>query len=206
MPILPPAQPELEVSISSNGMSKGISQTGGPQAVARGRLTWDHIYVAALAKNVTDEEAKAEVQFSIGGSFVRRGTTLTGSMTYKRAITSIGSADEQAIELGVGASRAFGNVIGRAQFLFSPDDIGQATASAYAELGMEWGIGARTKVGASLGRRARSNHVDYVCANLGLSYELGKRLTAELRGYATNRGDSGDRYKPRLVASVQARF
>lgn len=206
LPLLPPAQPELEISVASNGMSKGISQTSGPQVVGRGKLDWGHITVAALAKNVTAENSDAEVQFSIGGSFAWAGTNVTGSVAYKRAITSIGDADDQAVELGLGASHPLDRLVARAQILVSPNDLGSAKGSIYAELGVDWPASPRLNVGGSIGRRERGNQVDYNFANLGISYALGRRFIAEVRGYATDKSGSGDRYKPRLVGTVRARF
>ena len=70
---MPPSPPTIEISIASRGISKGLSQTRGPQAVVRAELPIGPIYVAAYAKNVTSTIADGE-----GGLVARIRTKVAG--------------------------------------------------------------------------------------------------------------------------------
>lgn len=63
---MPPSPPTVEISIASRGVSKGVSQTDGPQAVIRTELPVGPIYIAAYVKNVTSTIADGETGLVAG--------------------------------------------------------------------------------------------------------------------------------------------
>ena len=63
---LPPPDPAFEVSIASQGMSKGLRQTEDAQFLARGEVALGHAFVGLLWKNIDSTVASGEGQFYLG--------------------------------------------------------------------------------------------------------------------------------------------
>ena len=206
MPFLPPPDPGIEISIASTGMSKGISQTDGPQIVARGELAFGDFYLAGLAKNLDSANSGGELQLSTGGRFKLGKADIAVSVAYKRWIDPAEQQDDEAAELVVSASRAFGKVTPRAQLVYSPDDLGSTNHSTYAEVGIGWKPMSSLTLSANVGRRRRGNGVGYAAFNAGLAYAFSRNFTAEARWYDTNKSDVDEPYKRRVVALVRAKF
>lgn len=206
MPFLPPADPGIEISIASTGMSKGISQTDGAQLVGRGELAFGKLYLGVLAKNLTSPSTEGELQLSAGGRFKLQRAEIAVSIAYKKWLDTTGNPDDEAAELIVSASQTVGKVTPRFQLIYSPDDLGSTRYSIYGEAGIGWKPIPGLTISTNIGRRRRGNGIEYSSANVGAAYALTRNFTAELRLYDTNKSEVDDAYKRRVVAALRAKF
>ena len=205
MPFLPPPDPAIEISVATKGMSKGLAQTDGGQVVVRGELGFGSLFVGGLAKNLADATADGEVQLSAGTRLKVRKVELSVSAAYKNWVDSR-SPDAEAAEFSMTASRPFGAVTPRFQLIYSPDDLGSADYSIYAEGGLGWKLSKTLQLSAHVGRRKRGNGTEYTAGNVGLAFAMNRNFTAELRLYDTDKSGAGDNFRRRAVALMRARF
>jgi len=202
---LPPAVPAAEFTLASTGMSKGLAQTDGPQAIARGELGFGPRYIAAYAKNGTSPAAEGEAAASIGVRTKAQGVTLGASAAWKRALDPHSGSDANALEINGFASRALGPVTPRVSLTWSPDDLGSTGRTIFAELGGAWRLRKSLSASGAVGRRERSGGLDYTAWNAGLAWTPAKPLTLDLRYHDTNRGTAHP-YRARVVASARLKF
>ena len=203
---VPTLDPGIEISAASQGVSKGLRQTEGPQFIVRPELALGPLFVAASWKNVTSPTADGEVAALIGLRGRAGGFDLNLSAAYKRNTEAARQPDRDCLELVVAASRRFGRLTPRLSFTYSPDDLGGTRSSLYAEAGAAFSLFAGASLSANLARRSRDNAPDYTAFNVGASYTLSRNFTADLRFYDTAQGRLGAIYRPRVVASLRAHF
>lgn len=203
---LPPPDPGIEISLASQGMSKGLRQTDGPQIVIRPELAFGPVFFGAQYRNLSSPSADGELWAVAGLRGEAAGFALSASVTFKRWIATSGRPDRDAIELSATASRPLGPLTPRLAVYYSPDDLGSGGASLYVEAGAALRIAPGTNLLASASRRERSNGPDYTAFNAGVSHSFLSRFTAELRYYDTNRSGVDATYRGRLVAALRAQF
>ena len=63
---LPPPDPQLEISVASNGYSKGLRQTDGAQLVVRAEVAFGDFSVGTQWKNITNSTADGEAHLYLG--------------------------------------------------------------------------------------------------------------------------------------------
>lgn len=203
---LPPPDPGIEINIASQGMSKGLRQTDGPQILVRPEVAFGPIYFGAYAKNVSSATADGEAGPVIGVRTSSGGFDLAASATYKLAIEPGAGSDDRALELNAAVSREFGPLTPRVSLTWSPDDLGSTGRSTFVELGASYRLAGGATMSAAVDRRERDGGPDYTAFNAGASYTLAERFTLDLRWYDTDRSGVGEIYRGRLVGSVRARF
>lgn len=202
---LPPPDPSIEITIASQGMSKGIRQSDGVQLVIRPEIAVGHVYAGLLVKNVTSPVTDAEAQAFVGYRIEAGGFDLNASVGYHRQIGVKGPADDDRFEFFLSAAREIGPATARLNATFSPDDFGTTGRSLYVEGTASFAILTHLSLGAALGRRERVGAPDYTAFNAGISYAV-RVVTLDLRYYDTAQSALGEIYKPRLVGSVRLRF
>ena len=203
---LPPPDPGLEILLASQGMSKGLRQTEGPQLLVRPEVGFGPVFVAGYYKNVTSTSADGEAAAVAGLRSGAAGFDLTGSVTHKWAVGDDGPGDRDSFEFFASASRRFGPVTPRLSVTWSPDDLGSAEESLYVEAGATVALPRGLTAGASVSRRERDGGTDYTAFNAGLSYAVTGQLSADLRYYDTDRSGLGEIYEARVVASLRLRL
>jgi uncharacterized protein (TIGR02001 family) len=202
---LPPPVPAIEFNLATTGMSKGLAQTEGPQALVRGELAFGHLYVGAYAKNVTSTSAEGEAAGVIGVRTSLAGFDVGASAAWKRAIDPAPGSDANAVELNTFASRRLGSVTPRLAVTWSPDDVGSTGRTVFVEAGASYKLEKSLSVSAAVGRRERTGGLDYTAWNMGGAWTPVKPVTLDLRYHNTNRG--GDYpYKARFVGSARLKF
>ena len=206
MPVdLPPPVPAIEVTLATTGMSKGISQTEGPQLVARPFVRFGKFQAGAQWKNLTSTTADGE-----GAAFVSTSRTIaslhvTAGIAWKFQTGASGGADPRALELTASASRQLGPVTLRVSSIYSPDDLGSTGESLFLEAGPIVRIGKDWTVSGTVGRRGREGAPGYAAFNIGIGRSL-RWAKLDLRLYATDSPDLGSAYKSRIVGSVKLAF
>ena len=203
---MPPSPPTIEISIASRGISKGLSQTRGPQAVVRAELPIGPIYVAAYAKNVTSTTADGEGGLVAGIRTKVAGLNVSVSAAWRIAISPGAGTDNQSLELAGSVARKFGHFTPQLAVIWSPDDLGSTRRSIYYEASATYGITTRTSIGAAVGRRERTGGPDYSAFNVGITHKLNPHVTADLRYYGSNTHNLGYTYQPGLAASLRMKF
>lgn len=206
MPALPPPQPSIEIVVASQGLSKGLRQTSGPQLIVHPEVAIGRFFAGALVKNVTSATSDGEADLLAGLRRRLGGFDLTASVAYRHALDPARSSDPDAFEFYAAASRRFGPVAPRVSATWSPDDLGGSGHSLYVEAGATLGPFANASLSGSVGRRTRDIGADYNSANLGVSYAVFGHFTADLRYWHTDHAQLGAIYRDRVVASLRARF
>lgn len=186
-------------------MSKGLRQTDGIQILVRPEVAVGPLVVLGYYKNV---DGPADGEAALGGGLRRRlgGVDFTATALYKWNSSAPAGADRGALELNAVASRHVGPVTPRLSVTWSPDDLGGTRRSLYVEGGASIGLFRGASLSANLSRRERDGGPDYTAFNAGASYAITRNLNAELRYYDTAQSRLGAIYRPRLVASIRARF
>ena len=202
---LPPPVPAIEFNLASRGMSKGIAQTKGPQALVRGELAFGHLVVGAYAKNVTSASAEGEAGLSLGLRGTLSGFDLAASAAWKRAIDPAPGSDTNALEVAGSVSRRIGRWTPRASLVWSPDDVGGTGRTLFAEAGLVYRLTKTATASAALGRRDRTGGADYTAWNAGLSWTPSKHLSVDARYYDTD-GGSAQPYRARVVVAARIKL
>jgi uncharacterized protein (TIGR02001 family) len=205
MAFLPPPVPVIEFNLASTGMSKGIAQTKGPQALVRGELGFGALFVGAYVKNVSSSTTDGEAAALVGVRTKAAGLDLVASAAWKRAVDPAPGSDRNALEVSAAASRKIGRVTPRLSVVWSPDDLGGTRSTVFAEAGASYRFTPTLSASAAVGRRERQGGANYSAWNAGLTWDAWKHLTVDLRYYDTDAG-SAQPYRPRAVVSARARF
>jgi len=204
---LPPPDPTVQVELASTGISKGLAQTRGPQLVVRGGLTFGDFSVEASGKNIdSNRDGGVESYLSAGVATKAAGFDLSGRAGLKSVHGVAAQVDRRAFEVRMEAGRKLGAVRATASLIYSPDDTGGTRSAAFVEGGLAWEVRKGTRIGARLGRRERSRAPDYTAYNLGITHDLVKQVSADLRLFDTNSSELGYAFERRLVASLRAKF
>lgn len=201
-----PPPPTIEIALASRGISKGIAQSDGPQAVVRAEMPIGPFYVAGYAKNVTASTADGEGGLTAG---IRRnvaGLSLSASATWRIAISPINGSDDQALELAGTMSRKFGRFTPQLAVNWSPHDLGTARRSLYYEASATYDVSEKTSIGAAIGRRERVVGPDYTAFNFGVTHKLNAHFTVDLRYYGSNKHGLGYTYQPGIIAALKLKF
>ena len=199
--------PAIEIVAATRGMSKGLAQTEGPQLLVRGELAFGNLYLGAYGKNVVSSgDEGIEAGALVGARFNLAGFQLGASAALKRLVGIGVPVDDDALEVVVSASRAFGPVTPRLSATWSPNELGSTRHSLYLEAGLSLNLGHGTALSGAVARRERSGGPDYTAFNLGATQTLAPGISADLRLYDTAQSALGEVYHRRVVASLRARF
>ncbi|MBV9883646.1 MAG: porin [Sphingomonadaceae bacterium] len=206
MVALPSFDPGIEISVFSQGMSKGLRQSDGVQILVRPELAIGSLLLDAYYKNVTLPAADGEAAVRLGLRHRFAGFDLAVSAAYKWNTNAHLQPDRDALEFSASASRRFGRITPHLSLVYSPDDLGGTRASLYAEAGASASLLQGLSFSANIERRERDGGPDYVAFNAGATYTLTRNLSADLRYYDTAQSRLGAIYRPRLVASLKLHF
>jgi len=203
---LPPPDPAFEMSIATQGMSKGLRQTEDPQFLARGEVAFGHVFVGVQWKNIDSDVAAGEGHSFIGYRNRWGGFDVSATAGYHMQTSVTGHPDDDRFEFNVTASHGFGRITPRFSVTYSPNDFGSTGESLYAEAGASVGLFDRASASANIARRERDGGPDYTAFNAGLTYTFPRHLSLDIRYYDTAESSFGVIYEPRVVALLRARF
>lgn len=202
---LPPPKPGIELVVATRGMSKGITQTNGPQAIAKGFVRFGAVQIGAQWKNVSSPSANGEASVFANASHKFGTLQLTGGIAGKFHTRVRNEANSVALELTAGASRKFGPVTARVNAIYSPDDLGLTGKSLFVEAGPSVALPHGWTLYAAAGHRHRDRGADYAAFNAGIGKSLAG-LQFDVRYYDTARSGLGTPYRARIVASAKLSF
>ena len=203
---LPPPDPGIEFVVASRGMSKGIAQTEGPQALVRPFVQLGPVQVGAQWKNLSSPVAGGEASTFLTVAPKFGQFQLNAGVAYKLQTGVHGPTDNKSWEFTGNVTRKFGKLSLRVAAIYSPDDLGRAERSIFVEGGPTLEIGKTTRISAAVGRRDRVNGDDYTAFNAGIAHTLFKGVTLDARYYGTNQSDLGEFLEDRLVVSARMSF
>jgi hypothetical protein len=202
---LPPPDPAIEIFAATTGMSKGLSQTDGPQAVPKAYLRFGAVQAGAQWKNLSSSTADGEAALFVNASGKLGSFQLSGGIAFKFNTGVDGPTDSKAWELTGAVTHKFGPVTARVNAIYSPDDLGTTRQSLFVEGGPVFDLGRGWTASAAIGRRSRERGDDYAAFNAGIG-KLIRGIQLDLRYYDTDRSGLGDPYRARLVASARLRI
>lgn len=200
---LPPPVSGFEMSVASQGMSKGILQSDGAQFILRPSVKFRKVQLSGQWKNISTNSAGGEASAIAGWSGKAGKLELGASLAYKVLTSASGSGNRRSFELNGTISRKIGKLGLRGSAVFSPDDLGSTRSSLYAEGGPSLDLPARIRVSANIGHRWREGSPNYTSFNVGVSRPVLKVLTADVRLYDTDRGELGRTYDRRFIGSLR---
>jgi uncharacterized protein (TIGR02001 family) len=203
---LPPPQPHFEFLLASEGMSKGLAQTEGGQALARLEVDAGGFLAGGQLKNITTPDAEAEAGLFLGYRGRLGRVEIAGTVSYKAWLWRHRPADAEAVEFNLAASRSWGRLTPRVAVSYSPDDLGTTGASLFLEAGITFRLVERLSISALAGRRERSAQPDYTAFGVGMTFSITRNFSADLRYYDSDRSALGRSYRERLVLALRARF
>ena len=203
---LPPPDPGIEFVVASRGMSKGIAQTEGPQALIRPFVQLGPVQVGAQWKNLTSPVAGGEASTFLAVAPKLGSVQLNAGVAYKLFTGVRGPTDNKSWEFTGSATRKFGKISLRVAAIYSPDDLGSAERSLFVEGGPIFELNKTTRISGTIGRRDRVNGDDYTAFNAGVAKTLFKGVTLDARYYGTNQSDLGEFFEDRLVVSARMSF
>jgi hypothetical protein len=202
---LPPPVPTIEFNLASTGMSKGIAQTTGAQALARGELGFGPLFVGAYMKNVSSSTSDAEAGALVGIRTKAAGLDLVATAAWKRAVDPTPRSDRNALEVSAAASRKLGRITPRLSLVWSPNDLGVTRSTIFAEAGASYRLSQALSASAAFARRQRVGGADYDAWNAGLTWDGLHPLSVDLRYYDTD-GGTAQPFRARAVISARAKF
>ena len=202
---LPPLDPGIEFSVASQGMSKGILQSEGPQFIPRAYVQIGTVQVGGQWKNVTSPVAEGEGALFATWQRKFGVVQLTAGATFKFQTDVAEPTDDQALELNASAGSKWGKFGLRASAVYSPDDFGAAGRSLYVESGPSYDLTKTVRISASVGRRSRRGSLDYTSFNAGISKTVGP-IVVDARYFDTAQSELGKPYRGRIVVSGRLSF
>jgi len=203
---LPPPDPGIEFVVASRGMSKGIAQTEGPQALVRPFVQLGPVQAGAQWKNLTSPVAGGEASTFLAVAPKLGQFQLNAGVAYKLFTGVRGPTDNKSWEFTGSVTRKFGKLGLRVAAIYSPDDLGSAERSLFIEGGPIFELNKTTRISGAIGRRDRINGDDYTAFNAGIAKTLFKGVTLDARYYGTNQSDLGEFLEDRIVISSRFSF
>lgn len=203
---LPPPDPGIEFVVATRGMSKGIAQTDGPQALVRPYVQLGPVQAGAQWKNLTSPVAGGEASTFVSVAPKLGQFQFNAGVAYKLLTGVRGPTDNKSWEFTGNVTRKFGKLSLRVAAIYSPDDLGSAERSLFVEGGPTLELSKSTRISGAIGRRDRVNGDDYTAFNAGIAHTLFKGVTLDARYYGNNQSDLGEFFKDRLVVSARMSF
>ena len=199
---LPPIDPAIEIVIASTGMTQGTAQTEGVQIKPRAFIKIGDVQVGTLWRNIDSDLAGGVAVIFVRASRSVGQFHLDGGLAYRMRTGVKVRHDSHAWEFNAGARRDVGKLGLGVNAEFSPREF-EKGYSLYVEGGPTLALNRATKLSVALGRRERRGAPDYWSANVGLTKTVINCLALDLRYYATDRPEVGERFHSRLVASAR---
>ena len=206
---------ELKLSynlgVTSDYVFRGVSQTKEDPAVQGGiDLSSGIVYAGVWASNVDfgADDPTAEIDLYAGIKPTVGDTSFDFGVLYYGYVEDKGLTPGQFgyFEAKGAVSKAFGPATLGAAVYWSPEYPGKGGNSVYVEANAAMPVAEKLTFSGAVGHQDIDNYKSYNTWNLGLSYALTDKLTADLRYHDTDEHNLGKIYDSRVVVSLKAAF
>lgn len=205
---------ELKLSYNLGATSdyvfRGVSQTQEDPAIQGGiDATYGIGYAGVWASNVDfgADDPTAEIDLYAGVRPTIGDTSLDLGVLYYGYVEDKGIPGSYSyVELKAAASRTFGPATLGAAVYYSPEYPGEGGNATYVEANAAMPIAPKLTLSGAVGHQAIENYKNYNTWNVGVSYALTDKLSADLRYHDTDEHNLGKIYDSRVVVSLKAAF
>ncbi|MBO9709106.1 MAG: porin [Caulobacter sp.] len=209
------------IGVTSDYVFRGVSQTQEDPAVQGGvDLTYGMGYAGVWASNVDfgTDDPSAEIDVYAGLRPVVGDTTFDFGVLYYSYVddkapktpagqTPVASPGSYSyIELKAAFSRPVGKATVGGAFYYSPQYPLTKGDSLYYELNASYPIFDKLTLSGAVGEQEISQGSEYATWNLGLTYALTDKISADLRYSDTDEHALGKIYGDRVAVSLKAAF
>lgn len=203
------------VGVTSDYVFRGVSQTQEDPAVQGGvDLTYGVGYVGVWASNVDfgTKDPSAEIDLyagvrpTVGDTSLDFGVLYYGYSKDKGGAADTGLGSFSYVEVKAAASRAFGPATLGVAAYYSPEYPTKGGSATYFEANAAVPIAPKFTLSGALGRQTIKEFKDYTTWNVGVSYALTDKLSADLRYFDTDEHSLGKIYDSRVAVSLKAAF
>lgn len=199
------------VGVTSDYVFRGVSQTQEDPAIQGGiDLSSGIVYAGVWASNVDFGAADptAEIDLYAGIKPTVGDTSFDFGVYYYGYVEDKGLTPGQFgyFEAKGAVSKAFGPATLGAAVYWSPEYPGKGGNSTYVEANAALPIAEKLTLSGAVGHQAIKNYGDYNTWNLGVSYALTDKLSADVRYHDTDEHNYGKIYDSRIVVGLKAAF
>lgn len=199
------------VGVTSDYVFRGVSQTQEDPAIQGGLdLSSGIAYAGVWASNVDfgAPDPTAEIDLYAGIK------PTVGDTSFDLGVYYYGYVDDKDLtpgkysyfEVKGAVSKAFGPATLGAAVYFSPEYPGKGGNSTYFEVNGAVPVAEKITLSGAVGHQAIKNYGDYNTWNVGVSYALTDKLSADLRYHDTDEHNYGKIYDSRIVVGLKAAF
>ena len=199
------------VGVASDYIFRGVSQTQhDPQIFGGADLTYGMGYAGVWASNVDfgASNPSAEVDLYAGVKPTLGDTALDLGVIYYGYVKDkdLTPGAYSYLELKAAASRPIGPATVGLAFFYSPEFPGKTGDGLYYEMNGSIPVMDKLTVSGALGHQEIDSAGDYATWNIGASYAINDKLTADLRYSDTDEHGYGEIYGSRVAVSLKAAF
>ena len=206
---------ELKLSynlgVASDYVFRGVSQTQeDPQVFGGIDASYGIGYAGVWSSNVDfgADDPTAEIDLYAGVKPTIGDTNLDLGVVYYGYLEDKGltPGSYSYVELKAAASHAFGPATLGAAVYYSPEFPGKGGNATYVEANAALPIAPKLTLSGAVGHQAIENYGNYNTWNLGVSYALTDKLSADVRYHDTDEHNFGKIYDSRIAVSLKAAF
>jgi uncharacterized protein (TIGR02001 family) len=199
------------VGVASDYVFRGVSQTQeDPQVFGGVDLTYGIGYAGVWASNVDfgSDDPSAEIDLYAGVKPTIGDATLDLGVIYYGYVDDKGAnpGSFSYFEFKAAASRPIGPATAGVAVYYSPQYPITKGEALYYEINGSIPIVDKLSLSGALGEQQISDGAEYATWNLGLSYAVTDKLTADLRYSDTDEHGLGKIYGERVVVALKAAF
>jgi len=199
------------LGVTSDYVFRGVSQTQEDPAVQGGiDASYGVAYAGIWASNVDfgSKDPSAEIDFYAGVKPTVGDTNLDFGVLYYSYSKDKGLTPGRYsyTELKAAISQTFGPVTLGGAVYYSPEYPGNGGSATYVELNAAAPIAKKLTLSGAVGNQSIDNYPEYKTWNLGLTYALTDKLSADLRYWDTSEHKLGSIYDSRVAVSLKAAF
>lgn len=199
------------VGVASDYVFRGVSQTQeDPQIFGGIDASYGIGYAGVWSSNVDfgADDPTAEIDLYAGVK------PTVGDVSLDLGVIYYGYVDDKGLtpgqygytELKAAASRAFGPATLGAAVYYSPEFPGKGGDATYFEANAAVPVAPKFTLSGAVGHQSIKNYGDYNTWNVGVSYALTDKLSADLRYWDTDEHSFGKIYDSRVAVSLKAAF
>jgi uncharacterized protein (TIGR02001 family) len=197
-----------EVSIATDGVTKGVSDSdGNGQFAVELKAKRGPFYAEIKLKNIKNADgARRQVQPAVGFRPQLGPYKLNLMITQRNLKGTREGIDNEFIEYQADISRRWGKSGARLTYMFTPDGYGRTKAARWTSLSLNRALTKGVTLSGGYALRRTKPARNYAAYNLGLISALSQDLSLDIRYYSTDKHEFGKRFKDRTVIDLTRSF